>query len=74
MGVIDESGGSLAVEQRFAEVSGEPLRRLRRYPGSGASWQNSIFPDSTAFVVELPRMVTSSQRARLEAAVRDLAP
>src|SRR6266480_3460 len=40
LGVVDESGGSVAVERRFAKLSGLPLHRLPRYPGRVASWQN----------------------------------
>jgi protein MpaA len=76
VGVIDQSGGSVAVERRFAQISGEPLRRLTRYPGSAVSWQNALLPASTAFVVELPHTinVTDAVRHRMEAAVHDLAP
>lgn len=52
LGVVDESGGSVAIEQRFARRAGLPLRRLTRYPGSVASWQDHR-PGTTAFVVEL---------------------
>src|SRR3954453_8120920 len=54
LGVVDESGGSLAVERRFARLAGLPLRRLTRYPGSAASWQDNRFKNTSAFVVELP--------------------
>ena len=54
LGVVDESGGSLAVERRFASLVGLPLRRLPRYPGGATDWQNARFPGTTAFVVELP--------------------
>jgi protein MpaA len=54
VGVTDESGGDLDVERRFAALSGLPLRRLTRYPGSASSWQNGRFPGTTAFVVEWP--------------------
>lgn len=54
VGVVDESGGDLGVEQRFAAVSGLPLRRLTRYPGSAVGWQDATMPGTTAFVVELP--------------------
>ena len=54
LGVVDESGGSLAIERSYAEDVGLPLRRLPRYHGSAASWQNARLPGSTAFVVELP--------------------
>ncbi len=52
--VTDLSGGDPAVERRFAKLTGLPLRRLTRYPGSAAGWQNHRLPGTTAFVVELP--------------------
>ena len=52
--VVDESGGQLAVERRFAELVGLPLRRLAREPGSVVGWTNHVLPGSTSFVVELP--------------------
>ena len=52
--VVDESGGDVAVERRFAQRSRLPLARLTRYPGSVAGWENAVLPGSTAFVVELP--------------------
>jgi protein MpaA len=74
LGVVDESGGSLAVERRFARLAQLPLRRLPRYPGSAASWQNHRIPGSTAFVVELPPgMPSRAQIARWSAAVRGVA-
>ena len=54
LGVVDESGGSVGIERRFATLAGLPLRLLPRYPGSVTSWQNDTFPGTTAFVVELP--------------------
>lgn len=54
LAVVDESGGSLSVERRFARRVGLPLRRLQRYRGSATTWQNHRFPGTTAFVVELP--------------------
>ena len=53
-GLVDESGGNVALERRFATVAGLPLRRLRRYPGGVTNWENARVPGSTAFVVELP--------------------
>lgn len=53
-GVVDASGGSRAVERRFASRVGLPFRELPRYRGSVASWQNHRFRSATAFVVELP--------------------
>jgi len=57
--VVDESGGQIAVERRFADLVGLPLRRLSREPGSVAGWTNHVLPGSTSFVVELPAGVLS---------------
>ena len=54
LGLVDESGGDIQIERRLASLSGLPLRRLTRYPGSAAGWQNHRMPGTTAFVVELP--------------------
>jgi len=54
IGVVDESGGDIALERRFADLTGMRLRRLPRYPGGVTNWQNANFPGTTAFVVELP--------------------
>jgi protein MpaA len=74
LGLVDESGGDPRVERRFAQLTGLPLRRLTRYPGSAVGWQNHRFPTSTAFVVELPPgHLTPSNTARLARAVLALA-
>jgi len=52
--VVDESGGSLSVERRFASLVRLPRRRLTRYPGSATGWENHTLPGTTSFVVELP--------------------
>jgi N-acetylmuramoyl-L-alanine amidase/Zinc carboxypeptidase len=54
MRLVDQSGGDPAVERRYAQLVGLPLRRLARYPGSITTWQHRRRPGSTAFVVELP--------------------
>jgi protein MpaA len=54
LGVTDRSGGDVRLERRFARLSGLPLRRLPRYPGSATSWQDFGLRVGTAFVVELP--------------------
>jgi protein MpaA len=54
LGLVDESGGNVTIERRFSRLSGLPLHRLTRYPGSAAGWQNHRLPRTTAFVVELP--------------------
>ena len=52
--VVDDSGGSVAVERRFARLTGLRLTRLAREPGSAVGWTNHHDPRGTAFVVELP--------------------
>ena len=52
--LTDISGGDVRIEQRFAILSGLPLRRLARYPGSASGWQDHRLAGTTAFVVELP--------------------
>jgi protein MpaA len=52
--VVDESGGNVRIERRFASLVNLPLRRLMRYPGSATGWENQTLPGTTAFVVELP--------------------
>ena len=54
LGVVDESGGDVGVERRFARLVGLPSKRLTRYPGSVAGWENHAYPGTTSFVVELP--------------------
>jgi murein peptide amidase A len=52
--VVDESGGDVRIERRFASLVRLPLRRLIRYPGSATGWENHTLPGTTSFVVELP--------------------
>lgn len=54
LAVVDDSGGDARLARRYAAAVGLPFRRLTRYPGSAASWQDDSVPHSTAFVVELP--------------------
>lgn len=54
LGVVDESGGDVRVERRFARLVGMRTERLTRYPGSVAGWENHTFPGTTSFIVELP--------------------
>jgi murein peptide amidase A len=54
MNVVDESGGNLGVERRFATLAGLPTARLAREPGSVVTWENDRLRRGTAFVVELP--------------------
>jgi protein MpaA len=72
--VTDRSGGDARLEARFAALSRLPLRRLPRYPGSVATWENHQRWAGTAFVVELPPgRPAESAVARYEDAVRQLA-
>jgi murein peptide amidase A len=64
MGLVDESGGRLTVERRFAALVDLPLARLAREPGSVVGWENHVFPRSTAFVVELPAGSLSATAVR----------
>ncbi|MEA2220255.1 MAG: murein peptide amidase [Solirubrobacteraceae bacterium] len=52
--VVDKSGGSVAIERKYARSVGLPLVQLPRYPGSVTTWENNVLSRSTAFVVELP--------------------
>jgi protein MpaA len=73
LALVDESGGSIALERRFAQLVGLPLVRLARYPGSAAGWQNHLYPN-TSFVVELPRgPLTAAEAARYGDGILDLA-
>ncbi len=73
-GVVDQSGGHVRTERRFAHLIGLPLQRLPRYPGSITGWENHHFPGTTAFVVELPAGTPTPAAARRYAeAIGDLA-
>jgi protein MpaA len=72
--VVDESGGSVTLERRFAHEVGMRLTRLPRYPGSAASWQSHTLPGTTPFVVELHAGALSTAEVdRFVGAVRSLA-
>jgi protein MpaA len=72
--LVDESGGSIAVERRFAKLAGLRLARLSREPGSAVGWENHRDAASTAFVVELPPGSLAPARVtRLAQAVLDVA-
>jgi protein MpaA len=54
LNLVWASGGDLAVERRFARVSGLPYRRLPPLAGSAIDWQNHRLRGTTAFAAELP--------------------
>jgi protein MpaA len=62
--LVDESGGRVAVERRFASLVHLRLIRLAHYPGSVVSWQNAKLRGTTAFVVELPAGPLTTDAAR----------
>ncbi len=72
VGVVDESGGSVLVERRFAAILGLPLERMQRYNGSVVSWENTTYPGTTAFVVELPSRLNTSLETKVRRALLDL--
>jgi hypothetical protein len=72
--VDDSSGGSLAIEGRYAHAVGLPLRNYGVFPGSITSWQDRTYPRDTAFVVELPPgQLTAAAIARHVGAILALA-
>jgi protein MpaA len=72
--VVDESGGDLRVERRFASLVRLRLQRLARYPGSATGWENNQLPGTTSFVVELPAGRLSAGRVGVfTRAIRSLA-
>jgi protein MpaA len=72
--VVDESGGDVRIERRFASLVRLPLRRLTRYPGSATGWENHALPGMTSFVVELPPGQVSLRRVGIfTRAIRSLA-
>ncbi len=72
--LVDESGGHVAVERRFSQLVGLPLRRMPRYPGSAVGWENHRLPGTTAFVVELPAgALSAGSVSRYAAAVLAIA-
>jgi murein peptide amidase A len=73
-GLIDKPDGNPFAAHRFADLINLPLVRLPGpYPGSASRWQNHHFPQSTAFVAELPTRVSGALVRRGTAAVRTLA-
>ena len=65
VGVVDESGGSVLVERRFATILGLRLARMQRYNGSVVSWENTTYPGTTAFVVQLPSRLSASLETKV---------
>ena len=54
LGLVDRSGGDVAIERRFARLVGLPRVRLPAIPGQRGDLAEPSLPYTTAFVVELP--------------------
>jgi WD40 repeat protein len=71
--LIDESGGDVRIERRYANLVDLPLVERPRYPGSATTWQNVTFPDKTAFIVELrhgPPLTPRETRVHADAVLK----
>jgi protein MpaA len=67
-------GGHPQLARRYANLTGLPLKRLSRRPGSLSRWQNVRLDPGSAIVVELPAgRLPASTRRRHVAAVLKLA-
>ena len=62
--VVPTAGVERPLVDRYARVSGLPVRRLPRYRGTAAGWSNAILPGGGAFVVELAAGRPSSATVR----------
>jgi len=65
--LVDDSGGDRRIERRYAELVGLPFKRYGDLPGVFTGWQNTTFPRTTAFVVELPAGPLRPRAARRHA-------
>jgi len=70
-GLVDvPEGGHPQAAREYAELTGLPLKRLSRRPGSISRWQNVRIRAGSAFVVELaPGPLPAARRLRHVAAV-----
>lgn len=65
------TGRHLALQRRFARLTGLRAGRLPRTPGSATGWSDATFPGTNAFVVELPPgRLSTRATSRFAAAVR----
>ncbi|HEX8085884.1 MAG TPA: DUF2817 domain-containing protein [Solirubrobacteraceae bacterium] len=62
--VVPAAGADRALVRRYARVARLPVRRLPRYRGTAAGWQNRVLPGGGAFVVELPAGTPSRAAVR----------
>jgi predicted deacylase len=60
-------GPSVPAARRYAARVGLPFRRMRWLPGTAPRWQNTAFPRTASFVVELPPGPLGARAARRHA-------
>jgi murein peptide amidase A len=60
-------GPSVPAARRYARLVGLPFRRMRWPAGTAPHWQNTAFPGTASFVVELPPGPLSAAAARRHA-------
>ena len=73
LNLVDESGGEVSIERRYARLVGLRSRRLAPLPGAATRWGNARIRGSTAFVVELPAgRLASAAVTRYARAVRSI--
>jgi protein MpaA len=60
-------GPSVRIARRYARRVGLPFRRMPWLDGTAPHWQNTAFPGTTSFVVELPYGSLSAADARRHA-------
>ena len=51
--VVPTAGARASIVERYARTARMPVRRLPRYRGTAAGWQNAVLGGGGAFVVEL---------------------
>lgn len=61
---VPSAGSDRRLVDRYARISGLPVRRLPRYRGTAAGWANKVLPGGGAFVVELHAGTPSSATVR----------
>ena len=74
--VLAPCRGRARYERLYSQISGIPLKRCRaeNLPGTATSWQENVFPASTAFVVEFGTgSLTRAAARRNASAVRRVA-
>lgn len=69
MNLVDFCGGTVNAAKIYGKRTGMKVKKLTRYGGSAATWQNAARKRTTILNVELPRRVTAAAVRRHGAAV-----